>query len=363
MTKPKAKPAPVETPVEPERLEPLRVFYIGNFEPEHSTENHVARALENNGHDVWIFQENDREGAYSSVAEQLDASPAFILWTRTGWDWDRLRPDVGAAGTNAEARRMLRLAGVAGVPVVGYHLDIWWGLQRERQIQTEPFFEVDLLVTADGGHDDRWVEEGIRHAWLPPGVSLAETEPGTASDELRSPIAFVGSHDGGYHPEHQHRRELVRWLRQSYRRDCAFWPQPGQAAVRGQALRDLYASVDVIVGDSCFAGSGLRNYWSDRIPETVGRGGLLVHPNVPGLDQHFFPATHDDPDSWEHGHLLTWNAYDWDALDETISWALSEPEAARRIAERGRAHVREHHSYERRMEQLVDLLYSEHLLA
>jgi hypothetical protein len=36
------------------------------------------------------------------------------------------------------------------------------------------------------------------------------------------------------------------------------------------------------VGDCIFAGT--PNYWSDRLPETCGRGGFLLHPKVEGLD-------------------------------------------------------------------------------
>ena len=123
-------------------------------------------------------------------------------------------------------------------------------------------------------------------------------------------------------------------------------------AVRGQHLQDLYASVDVVVGDSCFAGTGLENYWSDRIPETLGRGGFLLHPNVPGLEKHFKDGE----------HLCTWEAFDWEGLGTLIETALSSPEDRADITTTARYHVREHHTYERRVEQIVDALYERNLL-
>ncbi len=51
--------------------------------------------------------------------------------------------------------------------------------------------------------------------------------------------------------------------------------------VRGHDLNNCYASCKVVVGD-CF-GAGTPNYWSDRVPETCGRYGLLIHPAVDGL--------------------------------------------------------------------------------
>ena len=139
-------------------------------------------------------------------------------------------------------------------------------------------------------------------------MSAPEAVTGFPLDRYRSTIAFVGSHDGGYHQEHQHRHELVGWLRTNYRNDCRFFPEPGQHAVRGQDLQDLCASVDVVIGDSCFAGTGLPNYWSDRIPETLGRGGLLVHPYVPGLEDHFNLIRFDDPSTFAGGNLVVWDA-------------------------------------------------------
>lgn len=281
----------------------------------------------------------------------------FILWTRTGWDY------ADREAVLASQRRMMRVARQLGIPVVGYHLDIWWGLKRQTQVFTEPFFEVDLLITADGGNDPQWAEAGVNHLWMPPAISLGEAEVGIAVDDFLSPIAFVGSHNGDYHQEHRHRHELVDWLRRNFRRDCAFWPRPGQHAIRGRDLQNLYASVDVVVGDSCFAGTGLADYWSDRIPETLGRGGFLLHPNVTGLDRQFTLLEHDEPVTYDVGQIAIWDAFDWEGLGELIQWSLAiSPDERRAIALRGREHVREHHTYERRMEQVVDALYERNLL-
>lgn len=247
---------------------------------------------------------------------------------------------------------MMQIARDRGIPVVGYHLDIWWGLQRQTQVDTEPFFQADMLITADGGHDDLWAEHAVNHVWFPPAVSAREADFGTPREEMRSKLAFVGSWQGGYHEEHQHRHELVRFLKLNYRNICEFWPKRGEHAVRGQALRDLYASVDIATGDSCFAGSGLANYWSDRIPETLGRGGFLMHPYVPGIEAHFEPGV----------HFASWNAGDWDRLGEDIDYFLDHPERREEIRHAGREHTLAHHTYDVRMNQLVDLLLERGML-
>lgn len=333
---------------------PMYVTYIGNFEPPHSTENHIKRALVHNGHHVVAVQEN-RIGSFDQVARSMEteAPPDLVLWTRTGWDWNSIyRQSDGEQQALQGQRYMQAMARRANIPVVGYHLDIWFGLARQHLVDTEPFFSSDLVITADGGHQAEFAGKGVNHVWFPPGVSLAECEVGTLRRNFTSRIAFVGSHDGGYHPEHEHRHKLIAWLKKNHRRDCTFFPLPGQPSVRGRHLQDLYASVDVVIGDSCFAGTGLANYWSDRIPETLGRGGFLLHPEVPGLAEHFDPID----------HLWTWKAGDWDRLGELIATTLGEPTMRHEIAAAGMHHVREHHTYERRMEQLVDLLHERKLL-
>lgn len=276
----------------------------------------------------------------------------FVLWTRTGWDWNRI---LGADGQQ-KARNMqlafLELARMVGRPVVGYHLDIWFGLGRQHQLD-EPFFKCDVMVTADGGHPDEFRDLGINHVWFPPAISRGEAEVGMFRDEFHSKIAFVGNWQGDYHKEHQHRHDLVAWLQKNYPNDCAFWPKRGQHAVRGKDLQDLYASVDVVVGDSCFAGTGLANYWSDRIPETLGRGGYLLHPDVPGLHDHY--PVPIGPSTWEAG--------DWDHLGFMIESSLALPIGQRKAITRlNRDWVVANDTYEVRMEQLVELLSERNLL-
>lgn len=309
----------------------MRWQYLGNFDPENSTENHVALALRRAGHEVVQRQENDL-GAWRAAAEEM-ADFDVTLWTRTGWE--------PALPRNLQ-RLVLQAGQAKGVPVVGFHLDRWWGLQREPQVARELFFRSDLVITADGGHDDRWAEAGVNHLWLPPGVSGAQAEElGSYSEEFDTEIGFVGSWQG-YHDEWAYRGRLVRWLMDTYADRFRVW----EGGVRGRALADLYASVDVLVGDSCLAG-GATHYWSDRIPETLGRGGFLIHPLVEGLREHFPLDT-----------LATYELGNFGDLADVIAYWL-DPQSGmerRQVAQRGREHVLAHHTYERRVAQIVEAL-------
>ena len=180
--------------------------------------------------------------------------------------------------------------------------------------------------------------------WLSPAVSLGETELGVQVPQYRHRLAFVGSWQHGYHPEWTHRRELVDWLLKNYQFDIAFWPRPGQNAIRGEELRNLYASTDVIIGDSCLAGDA-THYWSDRIPETVGRGGFLLHPAVEGLEEQYTVGE----------HLWTWPIGDWGALKQVIESAWASPDAIAEVRVLGREHVRKHHTYDVRVNQIREI--------
>lgn len=311
----------------------MRVAYIGNHVPPFSTENHVTQALRANGHRVVPFQENTPATWMKGAI--VKEEPDVVMWTRT---WHLPEFPQG---------ELLRDLKAAEIPTVAYHLDRWWGLPREHQVAEEPMFQCDLVVTADGGHPERWAELGIDHVWFPPAVSAAETlRVGRPVPKVfREPLVFVGSWER-YHPEWQHRQELIRWLKETYGPRFGIWPRDSRG-VRGQPLADLYATAKVAVGDSCMLGPS-HNYWSDRIPETLGRGAYLIHPNTPGLDDHYEPGK----------HLGTWDVGDWDALKAAIDWALDPAHAAdvQLIREAGQAHVRATATYEVRMEQLVAVL-------
>jgi Glycosyl transferases group 1 len=319
----------------------VKAVYIGNVGPgsvRHSTENHIKTALEANGVEVIPIHEQSYDWRPVAIPPNTD----FVIWTHTH--------SFAPPRTHDRQFKFLRSMRLRGTPVVSYHLDRYWNLYRETQIwgpDKEPFFDTDVMCSADGGDPGRWAGVGVNHAWFPPAVSRPECEPGTYRAELASDIAFVGSWDGAYHAESPHRQDLVHWLRATYGDRCAFWPKRGKPAIRNEELRDLYASVKVLVGDSCFVGTPHNNrYWSDRIPETLGRGGFLIHPDVPGLDEHYTPGK----------HLWTWQAGDWPGLRAAIDGALDDDTSRTEVAAAGRAHVLEHHTYEHRMATMLDML-------
>lgn len=329
----------------------MHVAQIGNFEPPFSTENDLNHAMEANGWTVAKIQEgsDDIRILIDGGLDNPSIPPDFILWTSTRdlankWghelQWELL----------AEARRF-------GVPVVGYHLDRWWGLKRWEAVVDEPYFKVDLLITADGGHQAEWESLGLNHRWMPPGVSKRWCQLGEFKEELATDIVFTGSWQDYGHREWRHRMELVAWLQKTYGDRVAFYPKQGQHAVRGLDLNDIYWSAKVVVGDSCLApkvdGSPMTHYCSDRVPETLGRGGILLHPLVDGVH-----ATRggDFAYAW-------WELGDWSSLRSELDGLLAMDDEQRLDARlQAIGHIRENHTYTVRMKQLEELMILEGML-
>lgn len=307
----------------------MRISYLGNFEPPHSTENHVARSLEALGHEVTRLQEGEVPAL--EVCERSRGHDLF-LWTMT---------QGLAEKSGTREQRALMLADVGRhMTTVGFHLDRWWGLEREHLVREEPFFRVDRLFTADGGHDERWRELGIRHSWLPPAVYHAEAidvEPSHRDLD----VVFVGAwRDYGHAGWWPYRHELLVRLRARYGRRFTCWPK--NEAVRGLELNALLSSAKVVIGDSCLVGAPAR-YWSDRVPETMGRGGFLVHPEVEGLRE-------------AHPHLPTWQLGNWEQLFALVDYHLAFPDEREELRREQARHTRELHTYRERLKTLLERL-------
>lgn len=249
-----------------------RVALLGNYVVPWTTETHLALSLGELGHRVLRLQENQTD--WRVLPRQLRRFGAEVLiWVRT-WDVDR----DAALSALADLR-------AAGVATVSFHLDRWLGLEREYQLDEAPFFRTDLVVTADGTNPQAWADRGINHRWLPPGVLARECRSHTPRPpDRRFPhdIVFVGSHPYPHPDWAPVRGELLTGFAEHFGPRFKVWPDRGRP-VRGLHLNALYQSAKVVLGDSCLVPPVAR-YFSDRVPETLGRGGCLIHPWVEGID-------------------------------------------------------------------------------
>lgn len=303
----------------------MRVVYVGSFAQPWATESYVAHELELLGHEV-----------IRAEASRVDLELLAHAGRRS-----QLLLMQGSQIPDDRVVDVWRNVEQYGCVTAGYHLDVFRGLKRADRIKVEPFWRMQHVFSADGDPTTHeWLAEHVppvNHHWLPAACVSDECIEGFWSPELAVDVLFVGSRN--YHAEWPWRRQLLATLQRNYGRRLRI---VDGNAVRGRQLNDLYRSAKVVVGDSlCLPGH--RNYWSDRYYETLGRGGFLVAPYVPGIEEHFTDRL----------HLAFYEAGDPVDMMECIEHYLAQPDYAHEIALSGQAHVRAHHTYRHRVLELL----------
>lgn len=248
-----------------------RIGFIGNF-TETSTETHIKWAIEKLGHSVFEIPEAEVSLERLSHYRALD----LLLWVKT----------PGLMKVNPEI--VLQYAKRKNLPTMSLHLDRFWDIpEREDEIGIHPFWRTDTVWTADGGNAAKFRERGVVHNWLRPAVSEVYLHPGTRTEQFACDVCFVGSVQ--YHKCYPFREKMIKELGNHFGNFRVI------DGVRGHRLNDVYASAKVIVGDCIFAGSS--HYWSDRVPETFGRHGFMIHPDCKGFDYPCIRYTPQNVDS------------------------------------------------------------------
>lgn len=300
-----------------------RIVYIGNFKPPFSTENDYKKSFEALGIEVLPVQESEiRDNDIERIIE-MTKDVDFLLYTRTWADKGKIWNAINQG---------------SHVPTVSVHLDLYLSIDRERGLDQDPFFLADYVFSADGGHQEKFKELGINHFFLPPGILAESCYRGEKREKYSQDVIFCGSYK--YHQEWDYRPLLINWLRATY--GNRFRLYGSGECIRGKDLNDLYASAKVIVGDALYS----PNYWSDRVPETLGRGGFLIHPEVPGMEKHFTP----------YKHFVPYSYGDFKTLKEIIDYYIEHQDDAEQIRDAAQFHVERNHTYMQRAKEILETL-------
>jgi hypothetical protein len=244
----------------------LKIVFLGNFEPVHSTESHHRKAWQKLGHEVVALQENK---ATTDQVVEACKDAQVLQYTHT---------HSFTTPGKILLTEMLDSVHQMGVKSMAFHLDVFLGLEqwdhRDSLIGKHPSWRVQYYFSTVGSKQAEFRKRHVNHFYLPPGVDADGCYEGVSQPHLQVDVGFAGSVN--YHPEWQFRKTLVETLQSHYGPRFRVFQ-----GYRERALNDLYASVKVMVGDHCFAGEPL--YWSDRLPETCGRGGFIVYPKTEGM--------------------------------------------------------------------------------
>lgn len=309
----------------------MKIVFLGNFQVPYTSESHYAATFEKLGHRVIRLQEpmvtTDR------VFEEASNADMFF-WVHThGWELKGHR-------TMREVLRKLR---GRNIPTVGYHLDLYMGLQRWGEYEHHDYFQVEHFFTVDKVMAD-WLNNNTetKGYYLPAGVFEPECYIGEKHPAFEFDVVFVGSRK--YHAEWQYRPKLIDWLERTYGDRFAHFGNDGKGVIRGGELNRLYASAKVVVGDTLCPDFDYPYYWSDRIYETTGRGGFIIHPFIVGLTDEFKSVE----------EIVTYDYGDFKQLKTKIDWYLSHEERRKEIQMAGFERTKRDHTYTNRLQTIID---------
>lgn len=282
-------------------------------------------ALERLGCQVIRFPANNFRMMYFLDRVRME-NPDLILWAKL-----KIDPHI-----RSEFAEQMKLTGIHTACLVP---DLYFNLSREWMVKKhDPMFTAKDIFTPDGGNADKWTKHGYDHHVLRQGIPdefcyQAKPDPKYAFD-----VVFVGSLNG----EYPYRTKLIDWLSLTYGKRFKWIGRADSDECRGHELNKLYASSKVIIGESVYS----EQYWSNRIYETIGRGGFIIHPMVPGLEKEYEPFKHFIP--YQHN--------DFQTLREVIDHYLDHADERQRIAQAGFLHTKKNYTLESRMKELLNVL-------
>ena len=316
----------------------MRITFLGNHQVSYSSETHHANSLELLGHTVDRLQEGQATGR-DFLESSRHSDMAVVVHTH-GW----VTPGMPLHDALSELNGLR-------IPTVTYHLDLWRGLTRQRDLDDDPFYRaIGWFFTVDKLMAD-WLchNTAVKGRFLPAGVYGPESFiPGGDWDSPNAnDVIFVGSRS--YHPEWTWRPELIDWLRATYgKRFTHIGPDGDTGTVRGWDLNAAYSRSKVAVGDTLCLGFNYPYYSSDRLFEAAGRGAFQLYPRITGLDEWFTDGE----------HLRYFDFGDFDQLKSLIDHYLTCDAEREIIRLAGHRHAREHHTYTHRWQSIIEQVFA-----
>lgn len=294
----------------------MRIAIVGKFNFMHD-EEYIARSFEANGHDIIRVPQNMSIG---EIHRKIVLSqPQLVIFTK--WDY----PDVIKAAFERGKKEW-------GMKTVCWVFDLYWDYEREDRVRTAKYFKADYVFSTDGGHDEKWKEKGIKHQCVRQGIY--DNECYLLDFDDPEGIAFVGS-ENPFFPE---RTEMMLEIAKAYR-DFHWYGRSNTNQVRGELLNRLYSRKKIIIGNSVYS----PYYWSNRIVETLGRGGFLIHQEVEGLKE-------------EYPYLVTYKKGSLDELKAKIDYYLVHEKERQEIVETNFEWVSSRYTMSQKCEELISKL-------
>src|SRR3990167_8834758 len=206
-----------------------------------------------------------------------------------------------------------------------------------------PAFYADIVFTTDGGHEHMWKRYQINHFLLRQGID-EKVQIGKPIFDTKAEIGFIGSkHTWAGWP---YRGVLIDFLEQAYGKRFGHFGKSGD--VRHENLNNLLATLKITICDSVES----PKYWSNRIYETIGRGGFAIHSRIEGLSQEFK----------EFEHFIPYKIGNFKDLKNKIDYYLENDEERENIRRAGFDYCHENHTYMKRCKELLRILEEQKII-
>lgn len=306
----------------------MKITFLGNFRVDYCSEVQYAKELESLNHTVIRLQE--AVATTDQIFNEARSSDLFI-WVKTH-NWNTTGPIT--------MQTVLRNLKQLKIPTVGYHLDLYMGLERWAEYEQSDYFKVEHFFTVDKLMAD-WLNKNTytKGYYLPAGVFSKEVKKYNLP--FTHQIVFTGSKK--YHKEWPYRKELIDWLENTYGSMFEHYGNDGIRIVRGNNLNELYSSTKIVIGDSLNPNFDYPYYWSDRIYEVTGRGGFIIHPYIKGLERQFAIGK----------EIVTYDYGDYRQLKGLIDFYLNNDKPRELIRERGFKRTKKEHTYKSRWQHIL----------
>lgn len=289
----------------------MKISYIGKFGLLYD-EEYIAQSFEMAGHKVQRLSERYLTHQFQGLIEEF--KPDIVLFAKL---------------FISEPQKMLDWLKEKKIKTISWTFDLYWDYHREERINRVWGFKADKVFTTDGGHEERWKEVGIDHTCVRQGIFKHECYYEPINDPQG--IVFIGS-DNPVFPE---RGEIMKELGREFE-NFRWLGRFNTNYIRGTDLNKLYAKTKIVVGDSVYS----PYYWSNRVVETLGRGGFLIHQDVPGLKE-------------EYPHLITYRKGDLFHLKELINYYLTHEEERQEIMKKNFEWVKKRYTMDKKCKQLL----------
>lgn len=290
---------------------------------------------------ILILGSDDLSGALRALGhEVLTCSPredADLRVEESDPSWHILERLLKLKGFSPQAVLVTDHVGWRSLPTGLWEAPLptaFWGvdspLNRFWQFPYARLFDLAFLDQRREARDLARQHEGA--AWLPVAVEPSLYE-GKRVDEPRRGVCFVGVLDERVRPKRSRILEKVAKIAPLEIRGGrkGAWFPTRQAA-------ELYRSYQVVLNENLFPGVTTRPL------EVMASGGALLSEAAPGDMDRFFT---------EGEHLLYFGP---ENLEQKLEVLLADSGLCRRLGERGRQEVVQHHGFRQRAETLVSRL-------